>query len=58
MAQTSQSVTNDISDPEAPDSVPINIIRGIAAINISKNCVTNPSSSRASANWYPSFLVL
>lgn len=42
----------------APDSVPMNIIRGIAAINVSKKCVTNPSNSRASANWYPSFLVL
>lgn len=58
MAETSQSVTNYTSDPEVPDSVPTNIIRGISAINSSENCVTNPSNSKASASWYPSFLVL
>lgn len=58
MAEIGQSENNYTSDPEGPDSAPINIIRGIAANNISENCITNPSNSRANANWYPSFLVL
>lgn len=58
MAETGQSVTNYTSDPEVPDSVPITITRGIAAIIISENCVTNSSNSRASTSWYSSFLVL